>query len=211
MDFSEQPPVSLMPEARLNPRFDRPASDPAEVMPVGSGDLSAMVRFDGADGRLHLHLSKTDWFAKGRDMFGGASVISPGHVAIALPGLDPKSITGFNQQMDLARGAVTIRFATPAGAVAYDVFGLMNSNALVVSLVDSRTNRSGCEAEFVMWRAAMSDRGNERPGACARGAEKWEPGRLVPRPWNWRRDGLCRADRGSCGQNTQDHEPNRTV
>lgn len=156
MDFSEQPPVSLMPEARLNPRFDRPASDPAEVMPVGSGDLSAMVRFDGADGRLHLHLSKTDWFAKGQDMFGGASVISPGHVAIALPGLDPKSITGFNQQMDLARGAVTIRFATPAGAVAYDVFGLMNSNALVVSLVDSRTNRSGCEAEFVMWRAAMS-------------------------------------------------------
>ena len=156
LDRDSEPPGTLLPQARLNPRFDKPAVDPAEVMPVGSGDLSAMVRFDGMDGRLHLHLSKTDWFANNGAKSFGESVISPGHVAIALPGLDPKSVTGFSQQMDLARGAVTVAFGTPAGNVAIEVFGVMSSNALVASVSDSRTNRAGCAAEFVMWRNPMS-------------------------------------------------------
>ena len=156
LDRDSASPETLLPEARLNQRFDKPAVDPAEVMPVGSGDLSAMVRFDGTDGRLHLHLSKTDWFANNGAKSFGDSVISPGHVAIAMPGLDPKSVTGFSQQMDLARGAVTVAFATPAGNVAIEVFGVINSNALVASISDSRTNRAGCVAEFVMWRNSMS-------------------------------------------------------
>jgi hypothetical protein len=136
-------PDTRLPAARLNPRFAKPANDPAEVMPVGSGDLSAMVRFDGKDGRLHLHFSKTDWFANARGKSWGENVISPGHVAMALPGLDPKSITAFSQQMDLARGALTVNFTTPTGSVAIEVFGVMNSNALVVCVTDSRTNHYG--------------------------------------------------------------------
>lgn len=47
-DRDVDPPGVLLPGARLNPRFGKLADDPAYVMPVGSGDLSAMVRFDGA-------------------------------------------------------------------------------------------------------------------------------------------------------------------
>jgi hypothetical protein len=144
------------PPSRLNPVFEKPADDPAYVMPVGSGDLSALVKFDGADGKLHLHLSKTDWFIDRGKAHGGGNVGSPGHISLSLPGLDPKSITGFRQQLNLAQGAVQIHFSTPPGTVGFEVFGIMGKNALSARITDGRTNSSGCAAEFSIWRRTMA-------------------------------------------------------
>src|SRR4029077_10558187 len=144
------------PPSRLNPVFAKPADDTAYVMPVGSGDLSAMVKFDGADGKLHLHLSKTDWFIDRGKAHGGGNVGSPGHISLSLPGLAPGSITGFRQQLNLAQGAVQIHFSTPAGPVEFEVFGIMDKNALSARVTDGRTNGSGCAAEFSIWRRTMT-------------------------------------------------------
>jgi hypothetical protein len=148
--------VETRPPFRLNPVFEKPADDTAYVMPVGSGDLSSMVKFDGADAKLHLHLSKTDWFIDREKAHGGGNVGSPGHISLSLPGLDPRSITGFRQQLNLARGAVQIQFSTPAGPVEFEVFGIMDKNALSARVTDGRTNGSGCAAEFSIWRKTMA-------------------------------------------------------
>lgn len=111
-----------------------------------------MVKFDGADGKLHLHLSKTDWFIDRKE----GNVGSPGHIRLSLPGLDPRSITGFRQELNLAQGAGQIRFSTPAGPVAFEVFGIMEKNALSARVTDGRTNGSGYAAEFSIWRRTMT-------------------------------------------------------
>src|SRR5262249_25791211 len=56
----------------------------------------------------------------------------------------------------LARGAVQIQFSTPAGPVGFEVFGIMDKNALSAHVTDGRTNGSGCVAEFSIWRKTMT-------------------------------------------------------
>ena len=73
------PPVNLTAKslgqrmAALAPRFTAPSNDAAYIMPVGSGDLSAMLRYDEA---WEIHLSKTDFFVPG-------NIASPGHVQLS--------------------------------------------------------------------------------------------------------------------------------
>ena len=62
--------------------YTTPSAEPWEAMPTGGGDLSAMVRWDGA---LHLHLTKSDaWgFREPPDAPAGSrhfNNVSPGHV-----------------------------------------------------------------------------------------------------------------------------------
>ena len=143
--------------------FTEPAKGPEFVMPVGSGDLSAMVSYDTA---LQLHFSKSDWL--GHPVLaptgsaapaapGGQRVapMSPGHLSLALGGLTSADIRSFDQYMDFGRGRVVIKIGTDNGSVELAVFGEMTRKALVIEVHDGRTNRGNARAHFSQWRPAM--------------------------------------------------------
>ena len=60
--------------AGVAPRFTEPTADAAYVMPVGSGDLSAMIRFERG---WEIHLSKTDLFAYEHNRYHKDQTIHP--------------------------------------------------------------------------------------------------------------------------------------
>ena len=143
--------------------FKEPAKGPEFVMPVGSGDLSALVSYDTA---LQLHFSKSDWLGHpvitppGADAAGAPPVrnvaaMSPGHLTLALGNLAAADIRGFDQYMDFGRGSVVVKIATEIGPVEVEVFGDMTRKALLVHVRDERSNRGSAAVKFTQWRGAM--------------------------------------------------------
>jgi len=123
---------------------------PEQVMPFGAGNLSAMVSFGTDD--LHLHLSRTDYLVPmGReDRWGSRSLLSPGHVTIRFPGL--KNISSFSQEMDVARGEVSLSIAAADGTVEISLSGDRETGALVGLVRDRRAHRTSDEVVFDNWR-----------------------------------------------------------
>lgn len=137
----------------LGPGFDQPSEDPAMVMPVGSGDLSAMVRFGDA---LHLHLSKSDFASLGNTHDGyNGNLHSPGHVRLSFDGVNAAAITRFSQKLDFTRGSIRIALATADGDLDIEVFGVMGSNTIIADVADRRKTKRGVSAEYSIWRPAM--------------------------------------------------------
>ncbi|MCC7493156.1 MAG: discoidin domain-containing protein [Fimbriimonadaceae bacterium] len=133
VDFAAQTLAQRRQE--VSPVFSRPASDPAEVMPVGAGDLSAMVSYTD---RLVLHLSKCDVFGVQQPVYHYSPTgLSPGHVELDL-GLPAATLTSFEQRLELDRGTVTLALGTAAGIVRLTVVGLLGDNALLVQVDDPR-------------------------------------------------------------------------
>ncbi len=141
--------------AELAPKFSEPADDAAYVMPVGSGDFSAMLRYHRA---FEIHLSKTDFFGATKPgaaflSYGGCSILSPGHVQLDF-GVAPEAITHFEQRLDLNRGSVVLTLGTAQGQVGAEAYGVMGKNVLVVAVEDTRPQPTA-QVTFSIWRPAM--------------------------------------------------------
>ncbi len=123
-------------------KFPTYTGKPEWVMPVGAGELSAMVSFGVDD--LHLNLSKTDYVlrenpsARFNHQVGGANVISPGHVCIRFNSLKRGDIISFDQAMDVKRGCLTLDIKTKNGDIAAEIFGERGTGALVGEIRDNR-------------------------------------------------------------------------
>ena len=130
--------------ADLGPRFTAPSEDTGYVMPVGSGDFSAMLRYGSA---YEIHLSKTDFF-------GPDSILSPGHIQLSF-GVAPEAVTKFEQRLDLNRGSVVLTLGTAEGTVTAETYGVMGRNALVVAVEHTRPVPQ-VQATFSSWRPATA-------------------------------------------------------
>jgi len=153
----EEPPVNLDEKpialrlAEIAPRFAAPSEDPAMVMPVGGGDLSAMLRYGSA---LEIHLSKSDFYAvEAKPYHKSPNIHSPGHVSLDF-GIPTHAPVKFEQRLDLVRGSVAFSLETPEGKVAGEAIGIMGKNALVVSVTDTRPARR-VSAAFSCGRPGM--------------------------------------------------------
>jgi hypothetical protein len=136
----------------ISPRFDKPSDDTAYVMPVGAGDLSAMLRYGSA---YEIHLSKCDLFGRPADTYGGDfNIMSPGHVQLSF-GLAPDAITRFEQRLDFRRGSVVLTLTTAGGVVTVEAFGVMGQNVLVLAVEDMRP-AGQATATFSAWRSAVT-------------------------------------------------------
>ena len=125
---------------------------PEYVMPVGAGNLSAMVSF-GEDA-WELHLSQADYFAatngvtapavwnQPKEVYRTTALRSPGHVQVKFDGLKLADITSFEQKLDLLRGKITLTVGTPRGGISAEIFGDRATGALVVLVDDRRTGVS---------------------------------------------------------------------
>ena len=137
---------------KVSPRFSTPSVDAAWVMPVGTGDLSAMVRY-GKD--LEIHLSKTDFYAREKKPYHKPlNIQSPGHVTLSF-GINQRNVTGFEQKLDLKRGSVLLSIRTQDGEVKAEIFGVMGRNTLVVAVEDGRKPRTPTTAVLSIWRPEM--------------------------------------------------------
>jgi len=138
--------------------YTTPSVEPWEAMPTGGGDLSAMVRFDGA---LHLHLTKSDaWgFQESPDTPAGARFfnnVSPGHVAV---GFGPAGMAlareGFEQRLDLYHGRVTLRLGDAESGPRLSIWGHPVLRVLVVEVSDPAHLLDAPEVELGEWRPSM--------------------------------------------------------
>lgn len=149
----------------LAPHFDVPTNDPAFVMPIGSGDFSAMLCYETA---WEFHLSKSDYFAvEAKPYHKSPTIHSPGHVSLDF-GVAPSEIQKFDQHIDLPNGSVVLHLETPTGKIRAEAFGLMGKNALLVAVEDSRSVPS-CRAAYSIWREEASANAE---GALAFGSER---------------------------------------
>lgn len=136
--------------AQVAPSFTQPSDDLAAVMPVGGGDLSAMLRY-GND--LEIHLSKSDFYAvEAAPYHKSPTIHSPGHVTLSF-GIPRNQVRKFEQHIDLLRGSVVLSIETAAGAVTAEAIGVMGRNALIVAVNDTRP-APVVSATFASWREA---------------------------------------------------------
>jgi hypothetical protein len=141
-------------------------------MPVGGGDLSAMVRWDGS---LHLHLTKSDaWgFQSPQDAPAGSRFfnnVSPGHVRLIFgPGARAAASQRFEQRLDVAGGRVTLRL----GSASIEVRGDPQRKVLVIELSDPKQ----ASAIPLSCRVAPGNEGEGSPMGCLRARSR--PGPLV--------------------------------
>jgi hypothetical protein len=160
--------------------FTNPARGPEFVMPVGSGDLSAMVSFDSA---LQLHFSKSDWLghpqigapttnAAGANITRKATAMSPGHLTLTPANLTAADIRSFDQYMDFGRGCVVLKIGTEKGPLEMEVFGDMGHKALVIKVRDGRSQQGASIVRFSNWRETMKIGSN---GAALTGEEIHPP------------------------------------
>jgi len=153
----EEPPVNLRARslaermAEVAPRFAAPSDDPADVMPVGTGDLSAMLRYGDA---YEIHLSKSDFFAVEKYPYHKSPTQhSPGHVQLSF-GIPKTAIRRFSERLDTQRGSVVLEIETADGRVKAETFGLMERNVLVVAVEDTRAVAQ-VSATISCWRPEM--------------------------------------------------------
>ena len=152
------PPVDLRAKSlgermsEVAPHFTAPSEDPADVMPVGTGDLSAMLRYGDA---YEIHLSKSDFFAVEKQPYHKSPTLhSPGHVQLSF-GIPKTAIRRFSERIDTQRGSVVLEIETAEGCVIAETFGLMERNVLVVAVEDKRTTAQ-VSATFSCWRPEMN-------------------------------------------------------
>jgi len=139
--------------------YDTPSVEPWEAMPVGGGDLSAMVRCDGRE--LHLHLTKSDaWgFQAPADAPLGTRFfnnVSPGHVCLRLgEAATELSARRFRQRLDLYRGRVTIEIGDAGRTARVAVWGHPTRRILVVQVEDPHALLGLQAVELSEWRDSM--------------------------------------------------------
>jgi len=133
--------------------------EPWDAMPVGGGDLSAMVRCDGEN--LHLHLTKSDaWgFQAPPDAPLGSRFfnnVSPGHVRMVL-GARGKELAAqrFRQRLDLYRGRIVIELGEGDDAVRFAVWGHPERRVLFVEVDDATHTIAEPIVELSEWRQTM--------------------------------------------------------
>ena len=120
-----------------NPVF---TGKPEWVMPVGAGELSAMVSF--GTNEWHVNLSKTDYYLDKKGAGKDCDICSPGHVQLVFDGLKMSDIRDFDQAMDVKRGRVTLSLKTDSGTVEAEIFGDRKTGALVGIVNDLRRDRT---------------------------------------------------------------------
>ncbi|MFH1920759.1 MAG: DUF5703 domain-containing protein [Planctomycetota bacterium] len=136
-----------------------PSVEPWEAMPVGGGDLSAMVRSNGAG--LDLHLTKSDvWgFQAPPDAPPGSRFfnnVSPGHVRIEF-GRRARAAAAeqFQQRLDLYRGRIVIRFGRERDGPRLQIWGHPERKILVVEVIDPDGVLAPESVRLSEWRASM--------------------------------------------------------
>ncbi|MFV1967934.1 MAG: DUF5703 domain-containing protein [Pirellulaceae bacterium] len=140
--------------------YTSPSVEPWEAMPVGGGDLSAMVRCDGEN--LHLHLTKSDaWgFQAPPDAPLGTRFfnnVSPGHIRIALGEVTQKlAAKRFRQRLDLYRGQIVVTLGEGDEAVQLLIWGHPYREVLIVEVSDPHPEASTLGIELSEWRDAMA-------------------------------------------------------
>ena len=129
--------------ARNDVLYMAPATKSWHAMPVGGGDLSAMVR---CDGDLHLHLSKSD-------CWNG----SLGHVTLGL-GLRGKELASqyFRQRLDLYHGKLIVELGDPQKGVRLEVWGHPSRRILIVDVWEPNAALGPVSVELAQWRPSMT-------------------------------------------------------
>lgn len=119
---------------------------PAYMMPVGAGNLSAMVAF--GDDSLEIILSKADDLDPKPVSFDDQrpQLVSPGRLTVKFDALSTNLVEKFAQKMDMKRGRVCLGIRTQKGDILAEIFGDRATGALVL-FVDDR--RSGVAAPKV--------------------------------------------------------------
>jgi alpha-L-fucosidase 2 len=139
--------------------YERPPYEPWEAMPVGGGDLSAMVRCTG--GSLILHLTKSDaWgFQAPPDAPMGSRFfnnVSPGTVTISLGDRAAElAAKRFRQRMDLYRGRIVVELGEGDETVTLSVWGDPDRTVLLVALNDPKRLIPQLHVELAQWRDSM--------------------------------------------------------
>ena len=139
--------------------YVRPSPELWEAMPVGGGDLSAMVYCNGTD--LDLHLTKSDCWgfqlppeaAPGGRFFNN---VSPGHVRLVL-GSPARTLAErhFRQRLDLYRGRIVIELGPPDSGVTLSIWGHPQRTFLVVEVSDPAHLLGPIDVELTQWRGSM--------------------------------------------------------
>ncbi len=139
--------------------YTSPSSEPWDAMPVGGGDLSAMVRFNGD---LHLHLTKSDaWgFQVPPDAKPGSRFfnnVSPGHVRVDF-GPEGKAAAGrfFRQRLDLYNGRVVIDLGDESHPARLTLWGHPETPVLIVDVEDPNGVLPTASVELSEWRDSMT-------------------------------------------------------
>jgi hypothetical protein len=146
--------ASARPLSDHNVVYTTPSPEVWEAMPVGGGDLSAMVRWDGS---LRLHLSKSDAWGfqappsapAGSRFFNN---VSPGHVRVSFgPGAAQAAVRRFRQILDVEHGRVSVEI----GSARIDVWGHPTRRVLVVEFSDPAAELGTPEVDLIEWRPTM--------------------------------------------------------
>ncbi|MCC7354244.1 MAG: glycoside hydrolase N-terminal domain-containing protein, partial [Anaerolineae bacterium] len=138
-----------------------PAPDGIDGLPVGNGDLGAMV-WTPSD-HLHLQINKTDLWDDGPDgpfgswgdaeeesntMLRSAGALSLGH---GLPIFDRLYLTDFAARLRLAEAEVEIRAASPFAKMSAEVFVSKSAGVLVVHYQDWTEEKLPRRIELSRW------------------------------------------------------------
>ena len=136
-----------------------PSAQPWEAMPVGGGDLVAMVCSDGK--ALDLHLTKSDaWgFQAPPDAPPGSRFfnnVSPGHVRLVF-GEPARALAAkqFRQRLDLYRGRVVLQFGSRTDTARIEIWGHPERKILVIEVIDPRGLLEAATIELSEWRPSM--------------------------------------------------------
>ena len=138
--------------------YTSPGPKPWEAMPVGGGDLSAMVRWDGD---LHLHLTKCDcWgYQEPADAVLGSRFfnnVSPGHLRFVFGDRAGEAASRrFRQRLDLYRGRILIEIGEEGEAAQLQVWGHPELRVLVVEVSDPSGLLGPVRVELSEWRETM--------------------------------------------------------
>ena len=138
--------------------YTSPSPQPWEAMPVGGGDLSAMVRWDGD---LHLHLTKSDcWgYQKPADAQQGTRYlnnVSPGHVRLGFGERAAQAARlRFRQRLDPYRGRVLVEIGEGDEAAQLQVWGHPKLRVLVLEASDPAGVLGPCTVTLEEWRETM--------------------------------------------------------
>ena len=136
-----------------------PSVEPWEAMPVGGGDLSAMVRSDGTG--LDLHLTKSDaWgYQAPPDAPPGSRYfnnVSPGHVRLQFgEGARVAAAAQFRQRLDLFRGRIAIRLGPERDGPRMEIWGHPERRILIVEVNDPKGILEPAEIKLSEWRPSM--------------------------------------------------------
>ena len=139
--------------------YEKPPTEPWEAMPVGGGDLSAMVRCLG--GSLIVHLTKSDaWgFQKPADAPLGSRYfnnVSPGTVTIDL-GDRAAALAArrFRQRLDLVRGRIVVELGEADEKLTLSIWGDPHETVLFIAWEDPKGWIPQATIALEEWRDSM--------------------------------------------------------